>query len=199
MIKITKTENQEKTNRIANLSQRKTAKILGVLILIAYAVIFALAFESFFAIMILELISGVAVVGMAVLIFPILKPHNKYLSLGYFVFKIIEGVVMIIAGILLGSLMISAETHGLIYGIHDYIFGIAYLLLSYLLYQSKLVPRFISIWGLIASTLFLVASLLDTLGIFPGLQSLSLLPIILNEVLLAIWFIAKGFNEDAIL
>ena len=103
---------------------------------------------------------------------------------------------MIIAGILLFSLIINIETHGLIYGIHDYIFGIAYLMLSYLLYQSKLVPRFISIWGLIASILFLIASLLGIIG-FPELQSFSLLPIVLNEVLLAIWLIVKGFNEAA--
>jgi len=149
-------------------------------------------------VMLLELISGAAVVGMAVLMFPILKPHNKNLSLGYVVFKIIEGVVMIVAGILLFSLIIKMETHDWIYGIHDYIFGIAFLMLSYLLYQSKLVPRFISVWGLIASILFLTANLLGMMGLIPAMASISLLPIILNELVLAIWLIVKGFNEDVI-
>ena len=146
--------------------------------------------------MLLEVISGAAVVAVAALMLPVLKPHNSILSIGYFIFKTIEGVVMMVAGILLFALVINMETHTLIYGVHDYIFGIAFLILSYLLYQSKLVPRFISLWGLIASILYLLASLLDILGITPGFQSLSLLPIVLNEILLAIWLIIKGFNKE---
>ena len=196
--KTQKTENYEMTNRITDTSQRKTAKIVGALILIAYSVIISLLFEPLIIVMLLELISGAAVVGMAVLMFPILKPHNKNLSLGYVVFKIIEGVVMIVAGILLFTLIIKMETHDLIYGIHDYIFGIAFLMLSYLLYQSKLVPRFISVWGLIASILFLAANLLGMIVLIPAMSSISLLPVILNELFLAIWLIVKGFNEDTI-
>ena len=66
------------------------------------------------------------------------------------------------------------------------------------MYQSKLVPRFISIWGLIASTLLLVINILEALGYSHDVFMLLFLQIVLNEFVLAIWLMIKGFNEEAI-
>ena len=180
-------------------SHRKTAIIVGALILIAYGVIGSLFLESKIMATLLELISGAAVVGMAVLMFPILKPHNKNLTFGYAVVKTIEGVVIIVAAILLFSLIINQETYYGIHGFHVYIFGSAFLMLAILLYKSELVPRFIAVWGIIASTVFIAASLINMIAgstVIPFI--FSHLPIIANEIFLAIWMMVKGFNEDAI-
>jgi hypothetical protein len=80
---------------------------------------------------------------------------------------------------------------------HGYIFAIAALIFYYLLYQSKLVPRWISVWGVIAAILLVLVNLLEVMGLIPGLMVLYL-PIILNEVVLAIWLMVKGFNPSAI-
>ncbi len=76
-------------------------------------------------------------------------------------------------------------------------FSLGALLFYYLLYQSKLVPRFISVWGLIAVALVLTWNLLEMFGLSFGLSAnlIFVLPIILNEIFLGIWLIAKGFNR----
>jgi len=191
--------NFSKKRRKKMNSYRKTAIIVGALILIAYGVLGSFFLESSVIVMLLELISGAAIVGIAVLMFPILKPHNKNLTLGYVVVKIIEGVVIIVAGILLFSLIIKQETYDWIHRIHTYIFGAAFLMLSYLLYQSKLVPRFISVWGIIASTVLIAATLINMMAgstVIPFV--FSHFPVILNELFLAVWLIVKGFNPSVI-
>jgi hypothetical protein len=191
------TEKHEKKNPE---DSSRTALIVGVLIIAAYAVVASLIFEASIIVMFFEVMSGAAVVGMAVLMYPILKPHNRNISLGYLIIKDVEGVVMIFVGILFFSERISEETRGWFYDdIHVYFFGIAYLILCYLMYQSILVPRFISVWGFIGSILFLTANLLVVMGLFSAPPPIALLPVVLNELFLAIWFIVKGFNLDAII
>ena len=71
------------------------------------------------------------------------------------------------------------------------------------LYRSKLIPRFISAWGFIAAALLLTGSVLIMVDMFTGISDLGLelifaLPIAVNEMVLAIWLIVKGFNPTAI-
>ena len=179
-------------------TQRRSSIIVGALILIAYAVLFSGTLEALI-VMLLELISGVAVIGIAVIMFPILKTYNEKLDLGYIIIKIIEGGVMIIAGIMfLSQNALLLEIRDWIYVSHAYIFILGALIFYYLLYQSKLIPRFISVWGVIAVIMLLVGNLLEIMGISPAMLIFLFLPIMLNEVFLAIWLIAKGFNADVI-
>jgi hypothetical protein len=60
---------------------------------------------------------------------------------------------------------------------------------------SELVPRWLSIWGLIGAILILAMGLLRLFG-YPVI--FLAIPIILNELVLAILLIAKGFNSSAI-
>ena len=80
------------------------------------------------------------------------------------------------------------------------VFGLGALMFYYLLYQSKLVPRFLSVWGLIGVALVLTGALLDMFGYsrFSTIPILLWLPIASNEMFLAIWLIVKGFNSSAI-
>ncbi|MDW7776000.1 MAG: DUF4386 family protein [Methanosarcinales archaeon] len=66
-------------------------------------------------------------------------------------------------------------------------------------YQSKLVPRFISVWGIIGSTMIIVVTLIHMIAgstVIPFI--FSHLPVISNELFLAVWLIVKGFNPSAI-
>ncbi|MFC1787309.1 DUF4386 domain-containing protein [Halobacteriota archaeon] len=188
-------------------SNRKTAIIVGALILIAYGVIGSLFLESSIIAMLLELISGAAIVGMAVLMFPILKPHNKNLTFGYAAIKIIDGVLIGVAAIMiLSSSTLLLEVRDLIYVNSTYLFCTGFLILSYLFYQSKLVPRFISVWGVIASILLLSSTLINMMAAGTVILTdstvipftVSHLPVISNELFLAVWLIVKGFNTSAI-
>jgi hypothetical protein len=172
----------------------------------------------------LELINGIAVVGIGVLMFPILKQHNENIALGYLGFRIIESVfccVIVISPLSLitlsqeylkagavdaayfqtvGSLSI-AERAGVSSLLIPIFFSLGALLFYYLLYQSKLLPRFISVWGFIGAVLILTLNLLLILNLLEeGMSTVLIfaLPIILNEIFLGIWLIVKGFSPSAI-
>lgn len=167
----------------------------------------------------LELVNSIAVVGIAVLMFAIFKKGYEALALGYISFRVLEATVCILAVIgplsliklsqkyleagapgashfqTLGDLVIATRANltGLILVIF---FSLSALIFYYILYQSKLVPRFISVWGFIAAILVLSWNVLETFDIRAGI--ILALPIILNEIFLGIWLIVKGFNPSAI-
>ena len=68
-------------------THRKTAVIVGVLMLVAYSVIGGGNPEAKILGMFLEVISGLAVITIAVLMFQIFKPYNKKVSFWYIVLR----------------------------------------------------------------------------------------------------------------
>jgi phosphoglycerol transferase MdoB-like AlkP superfamily enzyme len=79
------------------------------------------------------------------------------------------------------------------------VFAIGALMLYYLLFQARIVPRWLSLWGLVAAPLFLVASLslLWTGDPNSTLASTFFAPMALQEMVLAVWLIVKGFDTAA--
>jgi len=74
-------------------------------------------------------------------------------------------------------------------------YGLGALILNYLLYQSELVPRWLSVWGLVGGALILA---MGVLRLFGRPVFILAIPIILNELVLAGWLIGIGFNSSAI-
>jgi len=219
-------------------NDKTTARIVGALFLIAMAasLIGAGFIEPFLTApdtistgsvnsslvlsgVLLELLNGIAVIGIAVMMFPIFKKFNEALALGYVAFRIIEAVIIFaalispLALVALSQEYTSAGTADSSYfsGIWasfvtlrtilaaqmlGIFFGLAALLFYYLLYQSKLLPRFITIWGLIATILILSWNLLELVGLSISFGLFLALPIILNEIFMGIWLIVKGFNSS---
>jgi hypothetical protein len=67
-----------------------------------------------------------------------------------------------------------------------------------MLYRSKLIPRFISVWGFVAALLVLATALADIYGAELGaLEALGVL-MLANELFLGVWLIVKGFNRSAV-
>ncbi|MBE0517979.1 MAG: DUF4386 domain-containing protein [Thermoplasmata archaeon] len=223
-------------------SHRKTAMIVGVLFLVAtiaglIGAIFigpitddpdylvnTSAHETEVALgALFTLIMGAAIVGIAVMIFPILKSVNEGLALAYVGFRTLECVILIVVTMSFLSLLTlsqeyvgaealdatSFETQGAILLAQqewsnvpaDIVFGLGCLMVYYLLYQSKLVPRPLSAWGFIGGTLMLVTAVLGAFGVISFLDTPSILlnlPIAVLEMVLAVWLIVKGFNPSAI-
>jgi len=222
-------------------SSRKTAIIVGVLFLIAYLGIF-LGSAFYTPIldapdylsnvypnrtqviigMLIELINDAAVIGIAVMLFPILRKHSESMALGYVGFRVIEAVMLIasknsiLSLITLSQDYIAAGAPDASYfhalgalalaerywaGKMQVVFFILGALILYsILYKSKLLPRFISVWGLIAVASLVTANVLGVPDLTQGFQPAMILyfPIVLSELLLAIWLIVKGFNSSAI-
>jgi len=171
----------------------------------------------------LEFISALAVVLIPVLLFPILKKYNEVLALGYVSFRLFEAVLLSVAQIFKLSLVNLSQEYlnkggvdvsyfkntgnsiqSVIYWVdHDglvylFVFGIGALLLYSALYKSKLIPRWLSIWGLFSAVAILTASVLNTFDISLVLAIVLIIPIGLQEQAMAIWLIVKGFNPSAI-
>jgi hypothetical protein len=130
--------------------------------------------------------------------YPLFKPYNEKISFGYIIVRVIEGLIMIITGVLFlsNNTQLLAIRDGLWLG-HAYVFVLGALAFNYLLYISEIIPKWLSGWGLIASILLLIANLLELVNIIP-LMMITRLPIIANEVIEALWFIVKGFNQSVI-
>jgi len=170
----------------------------------------------------LYLIDNAAVVAIPILLFPIFKKYNEVLALGYVGTRIIESVTVIVGHIsLLALLTLSQEyvqaattnaSHfqalgALLLSVIDWshllsveiVFALSPLFLNYLLFKSKLVPRFISVWGLIGAILLLAEGLLGMFGLGPESEiSIFSLIILVQEMVFAVWLIVKGFNPSAI-
>ena len=94
-----------------------------------------------------------------------------------------------------GNLLLAAREWSFLIGA-GLIWSLSALILNYILYQGRLVPRWLSVWGLIAAAL----SLANYLPEFFGIDSIEILfiPIAVQEMVFALWLIVKGINTSAI-
>ena len=172
----------------------------------------------------IEFTGYLGLVFIPVLLYPILKKHNEVLALAYICFRLFEVVLLSVAQItklsLIGlsqnylnngggdtsyfhnmgnsiqSVLYWVDSGGLIY---ITVFVIGASVLYYELYKTKLVPRWISILGLFSAVALETASLMFTLDIFAAeLALLLMIPLAVQEQIMALWLILKGFNPSAI-
>jgi len=152
------------------------------------------------------LLMGIVLAFIPIILYPILKTLNEVLAMGYVIFRgAIEtmGNIISFVGFLL-LLHLGQSYQALILGGHDlilisniFIFGLGALMLYLILYQSKLIPRWISLWGIIAIVLHLIKGFLLIFGVVTDFSMIGVLidmPIFFQEMVMAIWFIVKGFN-----
>lgn len=179
-------------NNFIKMKPRNTAVIVGILILVAYSML-ATTFLPPTIGLLTEVISGSAVIGIAVLMYPLFKQYK--LRIIYLSLKLIEGLLMIIAGIFI--LLQNLSMYENIYAVHVYAFSISAFIFYILLYKKRLIDDYISIWGMIASVLVLAANIYTQLGFkLPMIGTIiGYAPIILNEVFLAVLLMVKGFKE----
>lgn len=146
----------------------------------------------------LEMCAGVAVVAIGVLMYRVLKAVDRTLALGYPIMRILEFAISAVLAIYLLSQLREFPNHLLWVYIPT---GIGGLILNYLLYTSRLVPRSISALGLIGYALLLLLVPLDLLGAVEessGAGLAMLAPGGLYEfAILPMWLIAKGFRTPA--
>lgn len=160
----------------------------------------------------LEIAMALSVVGIAVMFFPVLKEQDEGLGLGYVGSRVLEAVLLGAAAIsslviltlgmefggeagAMGDLMLVVRDWTYLLGSLVFL-GIGGLILYPLLYRSRLVPRWLSLWGLIAAGLILARGLIEAFGVeLSGVvQGVLAAPIALQEMVLALWLIVKGFD-----
>ena len=146
-----------------------------------------------------EMFAGVAVVAIGILMYRVLKTVDRQLAVGYPIMRILEFTVSVVLAVYLLSQLREFPNHLLWVYIPT---GIGGLILNYLFFKSRMVPRPISILGLVGYALLLLVVPLDFLGVVEessggGLAMLA--PGGLYEfAVLPIWLIAKGFRSPAV-
>ena len=97
----------------------------------------------------LMLLNSAFVIGIGVLMFPILRAHNKAIAAGYLGTRIFEGVVLAIGVVSLIVLTGSPAIHAnsVSYNVAEAGLGIGSLFFCALLFRTGLVPRFLAVWG----------------------------------------------------
>lgn len=167
---------------------------------------------------------GLALAMLPVMMYPILKTYNHVLALGDVVFR---GALETVAymGMAISWLSLVTVSQGAVQAgapaasssqawgvllldgsvstrsILEIVFPLGALMFYSVLYQSKLIPRWLSGWGLIAAVVWLAGGLLGMFHLIVPMSTLQLVlsvPIGLQEMVMAIWLIVKGFNPSAV-
>lgn len=221
---------------------RKTARIVGALFLFSNVTFLLGAFVFVESILgapdylslasasrsqvvfgvLLELVNGIAYLGIAVLMFSIFRHRFPSMALAYVGFRIIEFIMQtlsdlsplalltvseefVLAGApatssfqVVGTLLLAQRYWA--FQMVSITLGLGALLFYYMLYQIKLIPRFISVWGLIGAVTVLTTTMLEifALSVSPAIGVVLGLPMLLNELFLGGWLIVKGFNRSAL-
>lgn len=167
---------------------------------------------------ILELIVALACIGTAVVLFPVVKRQNEGIALGFVGSRVLEaatifaGVAIILSivtlrqagagasALITGQALVALYDRTMLLG-QGLLPAVNAFLLGSLLYQSRLVPRFLPLLGFVGAAL-LVASDVGTLFNLWGQKSavagLAALPIAVWEFWLGVYLIAKGFRPSPI-
>jgi hypothetical protein len=154
-------------------------------------------------------------------LYPVLRKHNEGLALGSVGFRIVEGVFYLVAALgLLSLVSLSQEsakagaalasafqtTGGMLIAVRKwagFVLGVVAFCLGaamyyYVFFRTRLVPRWLSGWGLISLVMLLTMVVLIMFGGEPsGTMLILAIPIALQEMVLAVWLIARGFNPAA--
>lgn len=171
------------------------------------------------------LILGMAVSlsSMAVVLYPLLRRFNPTLAIGYIVFRgALEGFCYLVS--LLGTLFLiplsaayidaGSPSDGQFRALADVlvngeevaavltiVFILGAVMFYWILWESRLVPRWLSGWGLLATVPYVIAGLLVMFGEiehFSAADALPRMPLAVQEMVLALWLVVRGFNRDVI-
>ncbi len=169
----------------------------------------------------LSIIGYFACAGIAIVMYPVLKKCNAGLALGSVVFRTIETAFYMVSlvGLMalvtlgqqfttaaaadrtslqaIGNLLVSVRDNAALLAVFAFCLGA--FMYYYLFFQSQLIPRWLSGFGIVAIILMMVACVL---ALFSGNRITSYIPlaapIAVQEMVLAVWLIVKGFNPSAI-
>ena len=168
----------------------------------------------------MELVEAGASVGIAIALYPVLRKHSHGLALGAVTFRTIEAVMYAVGGVITLSLagvaqqyaQAAASGHSGIQAIADTLVGVrqyaivagvlAYItgaLMYYcVMYQSRLLPRWLLGWGIAGEAVLLAAGVSAAFTHTPVTSyTILALPIAAQEITMGAWLILRGFSPRA--
>jgi hypothetical protein len=167
----------------------------------------------------LIVVMGLSLAAMTLFLYPLFRKDSEPLALGMLIFRgPLEGSMYILSALswlLLGALSPKIAAAGadstalqavgdVVLHVHDqngniqtFVFIIGAVCLYTSFYRTRLIPRWISVWGLIGAVPYVTYALLRFFDIDSGLFFLYL-PLAVQEMVMGFWLVIKGFSPDAI-
>lgn len=168
----------------------------------------------------LTFMMGISLVTMTVFLYPVMRRASKELAMGMVLFRgALEGVFYFLSTITFLTLIAVGNTYvttgadsvvlqtigNLLYQfealkapISSIIFLIGATCIYLTFFRSRLIPRWISVWGFIGVATSMAAALLNFFHMDPGIGFYLEMVIAPQEIVMAVWLIVKGFNPSAI-
>lgn len=164
----------------------------------------------------LELVLVLSVVGIAAMVYPILRKWNEGMGMAYVGARIVEAVLLLaasVSGLVVLSLSRTAGESGdagmlalgdPVLATREWTYligslvalGVSAMILNSALFRAHLVPAWLALWGLAGGALILLRGVMEMYGVdLNGLaQAILAAPIAIQEMVLALWLIIKGFD-----
>jgi len=168
------------------------------------------------------LFMGLACAGIGLSLYPVLKRHGEGQALAAAGFRVMEGTIQIVSAIsIIVLLALSREfvkagsppdsffqpLAAAIKAVREWVLNGAFLLpwcigafIYYrIFFTTRLVPRWLSVWGIVGLALMLVGAFTGMFGVldsFSAGQFFFMMPILIQEMVLAFWLIVKGYSEE---
>jgi hypothetical protein len=168
----------------------------------------------------LFLMMGISLVGMTVFLYPVLRKASKELAIGMILFRgALEGTFYFLSTLTFLTLIAVGNTYvatgsdsavlqtigNILYQFENlkapvssfiFLIGATCIYLSF--YRTRLIPRWLSVWGFIGVATSMAAALLNFFHMDPGIGFYLEMVIAPQEIAMAVWLIVKGFNSSAI-
>lgn len=170
------------------------------------------------------IVMGLACAGIGISMYPVLKPYGEALALGVVGFRVMEGTLQLVSAISLAVLLalsqefvkagspadsffqpagaaITTVKEWMSNGLYLFPWCTGSAIYYTVFYRTRLLPRWLSAWGLLGLLLMLIgafAGMFGLLGVFSPTQMMLMLPIMLQEMVLAAWLIIKGYSPTEV-
>jgi hypothetical protein len=166
----------------------------------------------------LTLMMGISLVAMTVFLYPVIRKASKELAMGMILFRgALEGVFYCLSTLTFLTIVAVGNTYvatgsdsavlqtigNLLYQfetgpVSSIIFLIGCTCIYIAFYRTRLIPRWLSVWGFIGVATSMAAALLNFFHMDPGIGFYLEMVIAPQEIVMAVWLIVKGFNPSAI-
>jgi hypothetical protein len=162
---------------------------------------------------------GISLVAMTVFLYPVIRKVSKELAMGMVLFRgALEGIFYFSSALIILTLVAVSNEYtatgadsaalqsigNVLYQFENlkgpvssiiFLIGATCIYLSF--YRTRLIPRWLSVWGFIAVVTSLTAALLNFFHMDPGIGFYLEMVMFPQELVMAVWLIVKGFNPSA--
>jgi hypothetical protein len=164
----------------------------------------------------LQFVTAAGAVGIAIALYPAVRRHSAALAIGAVGFRAVETTFSCLAALSLAGLLAISETAG-----HDHVLwsvlasarnaanyviavlfyglGAAHYLIG--LHRARLLPRWLTVWGMAGAAVVSLGAVIDLLGgppfAFRGNLVVAAVPIAAQEIVLGVWLLRFGFRDPS--